>query len=102
MDNGPEFIAQPARDCIVAVEPNTAYIEPGSLWKNGYCVSFAGRFRDELLTRDRKAVRDSEIDELKASISDIGLSNPIQVLEAGDGYELVQGYRRMTAFRELY
>jgi len=49
MDNGPEFIAQPARDCIVAVGPKTAYIKPGSLWKNGYCVSFAGRFRDELL-----------------------------------------------------
>ena len=58
--------------------------------------------RAELLTRDRKVVRDSEIDELKASIRDIGLSNPIQVLEAGDGYELVQGYRRLTAFRELY
>ena len=58
--------------------------------------------RAEFLTRDRKAVRDVEIDGLKASIRDIGLSNPIQVLEAGDSYELVQGYRRLTAFRELY
>ena len=27
----------------------TAYIEPGSPWKNGYCESFNARFRDELL-----------------------------------------------------
>ena len=58
--------------------------------------------RAELLPLDRKAVPDSEIDEFKASIRDIGLSNPIQVLETDDGYALVQGYRRVTAFRELY
>ncbi|EAQ47199.1 transposase orfB [Roseobacter sp. MED193] len=27
----------------------TAYIEPGSPWENGYCESYNGRFRDELL-----------------------------------------------------
>ena len=27
----------------------TAYIEPGSPWENGYCESFNARFRDELL-----------------------------------------------------
>jgi hypothetical protein len=27
----------------------TAYIEPGSPWENGYCESFNGRMRDELL-----------------------------------------------------
>ncbi|WP_153039768.1 integrase core domain-containing protein, partial [Pseudovibrio sp. Ad37] len=26
-----------------------AYIEPGSPWENGYCESFNGRMRDELL-----------------------------------------------------
>jgi putative transposase len=26
-----------------------AYIEPGSPWKNGYCESFNGKLRDELL-----------------------------------------------------
>ena len=25
------------------------HVEPGSPWKNGYCESFNGRFRDELL-----------------------------------------------------
>ena len=48
-DNGPEFIAQAVRDWIAAVGAKTAYIEPGSPWENGYCESFDGRFRDELL-----------------------------------------------------
>ena len=49
-DNSPEFIAQAVRDWIAAVGAKTAYIEPGSPWENGYCESFNGRFRDELLT----------------------------------------------------
>ena len=48
-DNGPEFIAQAVRDWIAAVGTKTAYIEPASPWENGYCESFNGRFRDELL-----------------------------------------------------
>ena len=32
-----------------AVGAKTAYIEPGSPWENGYCESFNGRMRDELL-----------------------------------------------------
>ena len=40
-DNGPEFVA--------AVGAKTAYIEPGSPWENGYCESFNGKLRDELL-----------------------------------------------------
>jgi ParB family chromosome partitioning protein len=54
------------------------------------------------LTRDRKVARDGEIDELKESIRTLGLSNPIQVEAVGDSYELVQGFRRLTAFRELH
>jgi transposase InsO family protein len=37
------------RDWIKAVGAQTAYIEPGSPWENGYCESFNGRMRDELL-----------------------------------------------------
>ena len=48
-DNGPEFVAQAVGDWIKAVGAKTAYIEPGSPWKNGYCESFNARFRDELL-----------------------------------------------------
>lgn len=32
-----------------SVGTKTAYIEPGSLWENGYCESFNARFRDEML-----------------------------------------------------
>jgi transposase InsO family protein len=45
----PEFVAQALRDWIVAVGAKTAYIEPGSPWENGYCESFNGKLRDELL-----------------------------------------------------
>ena len=48
-DNGPGFVAEAVRDWISAVGAKTAYIVPGSPWENGYCESFNGRFRDELL-----------------------------------------------------
>ncbi|MEM6594462.1 MAG: ParB N-terminal domain-containing protein [Pseudomonadota bacterium] len=57
--------------------------------------------RMEKLTRDRSANADPELEELKASIASVGLSNPIRVEQTEDGYELIQGYRRLTAFREL-
>lgn len=58
--------------------------------------------RTDKLTRDRAEGRDAEIDELKRSIKDIGLSNPIRVEVVGDTYELIQGYRRFTAYQELF
>jgi len=48
-DNGPEFIAEAVRSWISAVGAQTAYLEPGSPWENGYVESFNARFRDELL-----------------------------------------------------
>lgn len=54
------------------------------------------------LTRDRAPGRDDEIEELKDSLMGIGLSNPIRVEEVDGGYELIQGFRRLTAYRELY
>ena len=51
-DNGPEFVAEAVRDWISAVGAKTAYIVPGSPWENGYCESFNGRFRDELLNEE--------------------------------------------------
>lgn len=54
------------------------------------------------LSRDRIPGEDPELAELKTSIREIGLSNPIRVEPAGQGrYELVQGMRRLTAYREL-
>ncbi|WP_209507488.1 MULTISPECIES: ParB N-terminal domain-containing protein [unclassified Ruegeria] len=57
----------------------------------------------EKLTRDRKPGPDPELDELKDSIRDIGLSNPIRLERRSDGlYELIQGMRRLSAYRALY
>jgi transposase InsO family protein len=44
-----EVLSLGVRDWITAVGAKTAYIEPGSPWEKGYCESFNGRFRDELL-----------------------------------------------------
>jgi len=48
-DNGPEFIAKELRSWLSRIGVKTAYIEPGSLWENGFCGSFNGTFRDNLL-----------------------------------------------------
>lgn len=54
------------------------------------------------LTRDRAKGDDFELAELVASIKEIGLSNPIRVEARADGrYELVQGFRRLSAYRQL-
>ena len=54
------------------------------------------------LVRDRAAGDDFELGELMASLRDIGLSNPIRVEQRADGrYELIQGFRRLAAFRAL-
>lgn len=54
------------------------------------------------LTRDRAPGPDPDLAELKQSIQAIGLSNPIRVEPREDGrYELIQGFRRLSAYREL-
>jgi ParB family chromosome partitioning protein len=53
------------------------------------------------LIRDRANGPDTELQELKASILAVGLSNPIRVEQTDDGYELIQGFRRLAAFREI-
>ncbi|MEM8728874.1 MAG: ParB N-terminal domain-containing protein [Pseudomonadota bacterium] len=61
-----------------------------------------GEIFADKLTRDRAPGEDAELEELKASIRDIGLSNPIRVEPRADGgYELVQGMRRLSAYRAL-
>lgn len=76
-----------------------------ALKKSGLIVDLIplDQVRMTKLTRDRVAKRDSELDELKSSIQAVGLSNPIRVEEVADGeYELVQGFRRLSAYKELY
>ena len=48
-DNGPEFIAKELRAWLSTIGVKTAYITPGSPWENGFCESFNGTFRDNLL-----------------------------------------------------
>lgn len=48
-DNGPEFVANRLREWLNNIGVKTAYIEPGSPWENGYCESFNGTLRDNLL-----------------------------------------------------
>lgn len=47
-NNGSEFIAQELRRWLPCVGVKIAYIEPSSLWKNGFCESFNGNFRNNL------------------------------------------------------
>ncbi|WP_420863976.1 ParB/RepB/Spo0J family partition protein [Algirhabdus cladophorae] len=53
------------------------------------------------LVRDRAEGIDLELEELKTSIQETGLSNPIRVQETADGFELIQGFRRLQAFKQL-
>ena len=48
-DKGPEMIAKRLRRGLKRLGTETIYITPGSPWENGYCESFNGKLRDELL-----------------------------------------------------
>jgi len=48
-DNGPEFLARAVQEWLAKIGVKTLYITPGSPWENGYCESFNGSLRDELL-----------------------------------------------------
>ncbi|MGR3452355.1 ParB/RepB/Spo0J family partition protein [Pseudooceanicola sp.] len=54
------------------------------------------------LVRDRAKAPDFELADLKASITELGLSNPIRLEARADGrFELIQGFRRLAAYKEL-
>ncbi len=75
-----------------------------ALKKDGAIVGkvLVNQIRLTKLTRDRSNAVDPELDELKASIREVGLSNPIHVEEVKPGhYELIQGFRRWSAFKGL-
>lgn len=48
-DNGPEFVAKKLVTWMRSLEVQPLYIHPGSPWENGYCESFNGKMRYELL-----------------------------------------------------
>ena len=43
------MVAEELRTWLQHIGSKTAYITPGSPWENGYCESFNGKLRDELL-----------------------------------------------------
>ena len=47
--NGPERVAKNLRRWLARLGAKTLYITPGSPWENGYCESFNGKLRGELL-----------------------------------------------------
>lgn len=75
-----------------------------SLKRDGAIVARVpiGDIQMSKLTRDRGGADDPDFDELMASIRELGLSNPIQVEESADGYELIQGFRRLKAYKALH
>jgi len=48
-DNGPEFVAKKLVKWLKSLEVGPLFIQPGSPWENGYCESFNGKMRYELL-----------------------------------------------------
>jgi len=48
-DNGPEFVAKKLMSWFKLLEVAPLFIAPGSPWENGYCESFNGKMRYELL-----------------------------------------------------
>jgi transposase InsO family protein len=48
-DNGPEFVAKKLVKWLKQLEVGPLFIQPGSPWENGYCESFNGKMRFELL-----------------------------------------------------
>jgi len=53
------------------------------------------------IRRDRMSERAEEMEELENSLRAHGLRTPIEVVKTEDGYGLVSGFRRLTAFRNL-
>jgi transposase InsO family protein len=48
-DNGPEFVAKKVLAWLKTLSVKPLFIAPGSPWENGYCESFNGKMRYQLL-----------------------------------------------------
>jgi ParB family chromosome partitioning protein len=103
-ENAAALSERQAAEAEIRAENDRLAHEYVALKKNGQIVGLIDpdAIRASKLIRDRSVDRDPELEELKASIRAVGLSNPIHVEEVEDGYELIQGYRRLSAFRELF
>ncbi|MFK7743707.1 MAG: ParB N-terminal domain-containing protein [Roseobacter sp.] len=102
-ENAAALTERQTAEAAIRAENDRLAHEYVALKKDGQIV---GRVAlDDILTtkliRDRAGDRDPELAELKASIVAVGLSNPIHVEEVEGGFELIQGFRRLSAYREL-
>lgn len=102
-ENAEALGVRQAAEAEIRAENDRLAHEYVALKKNGQIVGMIAldQIRTTKLIRDRAAERDPDLNELKTSILAVGLSNPIHVEEVVDGYELVQGFRRLSAYREL-
>lgn len=103
-ENAEALSARQAAEAEIRAENDRLAHEYVALKKNGQIVGMVAldQITSAKLIRDRSADRDPDLDELKTSILAVGLSNPIHVEEVADGYELIQGFRRLSAYRELF
>ncbi len=103
-ENADALAARQSAEAAIRAENDALAHEHVRLKKAGLITDLIplDQIKAEKLTRDRVTGRDDEIDDLKTSIRDVGLSNPIRVEKLEQGYELIQGYRRLTAYRELF
>ena len=79
------------------IPPGPANMMPASVEKHLPVAAV----QTALLVRDRLETPDSVIQDLAQSIQRDGLQNPIVVQDTPDGFELVEGARRLAAFRLL-
>ncbi|WP_300038273.1 ParB N-terminal domain-containing protein [uncultured Roseobacter sp.] len=102
-ENADALNARQTAEAEIRAENDRLAHEYVALKKNGQILGLIdpALISASKLVRDRMPGRDPELDELKASIRDVGLSNPIHVEEVEGGYELIQGFRRLSAWREL-
>lgn len=60
-DNGPEFVSKAIEPWLQQRQVTAVYVQPGSLWENGYVESFISKLSDEFFNVEEfETVRDSE------------------------------------------
>jgi len=103
-ENADALTERQAAEAAIRAENDRLAHEYVSLKRDGAIVARVplGDVAMTKLTRDRGTGNDPDFEELKTSIRDLGLSNPIQVEDTGDGYELIQGFRRLKAHKALF
>lgn len=103
-ENAAAMSERQAAEAAIRAENDRLAHEYVSLKRDGGIVARVpiDEVRISKLVRDRGAADDPDFAELMTSIRDLGLSNPIQVEDTGKGYELVQGFRRLNAYKALF